>query len=118
MATQIPEPKPLLPDEIARLVEDIFRNPEKYSEEAKLILILEEWQHDTHDIEQRCSVIHGDALRVTLSETVGTQWREWKIALIPKTLPTIASCITKDEGKYSETLFVFTKEGWKKIKVF
>lgn len=114
--------KPLKEKEIARLVKKAM---EEGRTEARYILELEVWNRQGPSFidKQDYEIIYGEADVVTIEE-----WSEpypyragAKIAVIPKTLPVIVRVEyrnnTVDPEEHEIKLYVFTKDGWKMIKV-
>jgi hypothetical protein len=120
------EPEPLSESKISELVKRVIENPEQYPEEAKIILTIETWvrQGPSFTDEQRVTVIYGEADEVTLEQfDYGYPYRKGKkIALIPKTLPTVVLVRRVDDTTSPEIdetiLYIFTKNGWKSVKVY
>ena len=95
------------------------------AEEAKIILILERWyrQGPSYIDEQDFTVIYGSVEEVTLEEfDEGYPYRKGeRVALIPKSVPAIVMVErhdnTQDREIHEKVVYVFTKEGWKKLQV-
>jgi len=111
---------------LERLVKEIIENPSQYPTEAKLILTVEEWERQgpSFDDYQRLNVIQGEVREITLEAwDEGYPYRRgYKVALIPLAIPTII-----EVERYSDTtepvqsmkfVYIFTKEGWKSIRVY
>jgi hypothetical protein len=109
-----------------RLVKEVLENPQKYNTEAKIILTLETWsrQGEAFVDQQGYEVIQGEVKEITLEEwDEGYPYRSGaKIALIPLSIPTVIDLYryddTTDPPVKSRTLYVFTSEGWKSVKVY
>jgi hypothetical protein len=126
MSLSLPEPRPLDLEEIERLVREVVENPGKYPTEARLLLTLKEWrrQGESYIDEQRINVIYGEAEEIIL-ETFdeGYPYRKGaEVVIIPKTLPTIVvveyRTNTVNPPIDEMTVYVFTREGWKKVRVY
>jgi hypothetical protein len=109
-----------------RLIEEVLKNPSKYPDEAKMILLLETWsrQGEAFCDTQSYEVVQGEVGEVVLEEfDEGYPYRSGaKIALIPLSIPTVIDLYryddTTDPPVKSRTLYVFTSEGWKSVKVY
>jgi hypothetical protein len=109
-----------------RLVKEVLEHPDKYPEEAKLILTIEAWsrQGEAFTDEQRYEVLKGKVIEVVLREwDEGYPYRSGaEIALIPLEVPTVVEVHrysnTTDPPENKCVLYVFTSEGWKSIKVY
>ena len=119
------EIKPLSKEELAELIKKVIENPEKYPEEAKLILILEITNVDGSAVvvEESYEVLYGCVEEVILEEyepdTV-PRTKEKKIALIPKRVPTIVLFRHKtdsvNESYAYSVIYVFTGEKWVSVE--
>jgi hypothetical protein len=109
-----------------RLVKEVLENPQKYNTEAKIILTLETWsrQGEAFVDQQGYEVVQGEVREVVLEEfDEGYPYRSGaKIALIPLSIPTVIDLYryddTTDPPVKRRTLYVFTSEGWKSVKVY
>jgi hypothetical protein len=118
--------EPVTEENLVKLVEEVVKNPEKYSTEAKLLLVLKEWkrQGSAYIDDLRYEVVYGEVEEVTLSYfDEGYPHRKGReVAIIPKTVPTIVRVVyrtnTVDPPIYSEVIYVFTKDGWKRVDVY
>jgi hypothetical protein len=116
----------LLPEDIRKLVEQVLQEPDRYKTEAKLLLVLKEWrrQGPSYIDEQRVEIIYGEAEEVILEEfDEGYPHRKGTIfALIPKTVPVVVKVEyrtnTVNPPIDEMTLYIFTKDGWKKVEVY
>jgi len=112
----------LTKEEMARLVQQAINQGK---DEAKFLLQLEIWsrQGASYTDYARYDVVYGDVIEVTL-ETFdeGYPYRKGsRIILIPKTVPTIVYyrmySDTQSPEVREETVYVFTSEGWKSLRV-
>jgi hypothetical protein len=119
--TQI-EPQELTPEQIKQLVEKAISEGK---DEARLLLILEKWvrQGSSYVNDADFEVIYGEAELVEFGEwDAGYPYeRGKKYIVIPKTMPTIVRWwhvwdYGEDRGE-TETIYVFTSDGWKSVKV-
>jgi hypothetical protein len=109
-----------------RLVKEVLENPDKYPDEAKIILTVEVWsrQGEAFDDYQRYEVLKGDVVEVRLeSWDEGYPYRSGaKLALIPLEVPTVVEVHrysnTTDPPESKCVLYVFTAQGWKSVKVY
>ena len=109
-----------------KLIEEVLKSPEKYPDEAKMILVIETWsrQGPSFTDEQGYEVLAGEVKEVVLFEyDEGYPYRRGaKRALIPLSIPTVIDLYryddTTDPPIKSRTLYVFTSEGWKSVKVY
>lgn len=98
-------------------------------EENKLILVTNEYKVWTNagDEGYECEVILGEARVLDLEEegyggSTGGR-KHYERAYIPLTIPTVVKCVSwRDfigtyDDYYHEELHIFTKDGWKKVKV-
>jgi hypothetical protein len=103
-----------------------LEHPEKYSTEARLILTIKKWhrQGPAYIDEQRVSIIYGEVEEVELEEfDEGYPYRRGaEIALIPKTVPVVVMVERKDNTTSpvinEATIYIFTSEGWKSVRVY
>jgi len=108
------------------LIGDVLEHPERYPDEARLILVIEKWrrQGEAFTDEQWYEVVQGDVKEVELeSFDEGYPYRRGaKIALIPLSIPTVIDLYryddTTDPPVKQRTLYVFTSEGWKSVRVY
>jgi hypothetical protein len=110
---------------VEKLVEEILRDPEKYREEAKLLLRLSKWSRQGQSFvdEADYEVVKGEVEEIVLREwDEGYPYRRGKdIVLIPLQVPTVVVYkIHYDYG--TETgkrikVHVFTTDGWKSVDV-
>ncbi len=113
-------------DVLQRLVRDVLENPEKYQEEAKLILTLETWrrQGPSFDDYNDYEILAGEAREIVLDVVdEGYPYRvRRRVAIIPLSLPTVI-----EETGYDETtepvrswklIHVFTSQGWRSVRVY
>ena len=113
-------------EEIKKAVKDVVENPSKYPNEARMILTIETWyrQGPSFTDEQGYEVIQGDVKEVELeSFDEGYPYRKGhKVAIIPLTIPTIIDLHsysdTTDPPIKRRTLYIFTVEGWKSVRVY
>jgi len=114
-------------DEVMKaLVKEVLEHPERYPEEAKVILTVEVWGRQGGAFEdcQRYEVVQGEVRELILEEfDEGYPYRRGsKVALIPLTIPTIIDLYsytdTTDPPTKRRTVYVFTSEGWKSVKVY
>ena len=116
------EPQELSPELISKLIE-LAQKENRI--EARLLLVLEKWDRqgsayiNTADFE----IIYGEAELVEVGEfDAGYPYeRGEKYLIIPKTIPVIVDWwhnwdYGEDRGE-TETIYVFTSEGWKSVKV-
>ena len=109
-------------EELKRIVEKAVKEGK---EEAKMILILERWQRQGPSFvdEQTIEVVHGEVEEVVLEEfDEGYPYRKGeKVALIPRTVPVVVLVERYDNTVSPEVsekwIYVFTKEGWKRLRV-
>jgi len=117
--------EPVTEDLVKKLVEEVVSNPDKFPTESKILLVLKEWrrQGSSYVDEQRVEVIYGEADMVELREfDEGYPYRRGReVVIIPKTVPTIVRVEyrtnTVNPPIYSEVIYVFTKDGWKRVDV-
>ena len=122
MQTQTQEAQALTPEQIKALVEKALREGK---EEAKMILTLERWyrQGPAYTDEQTIDIIYGEADMVVLEKyDEGYPYRKGeKVALIPRTVPVVVLVERYDNTVSPEVsekwIYVFTKEGWKRLRV-
>jgi len=119
----------LTEERIAKLIEDIRKHPDKYSEEAKFILFLTRYEHRGAMFSYSCNyeVLTGDVKEIILRERheniESSPWKdEYEVALIPLEVPTIIlvrGTRWQDGGDYelTEELYVFDGESWKYMKI-
>jgi hypothetical protein len=120
------EPEPITSEELEKLVKEVLDHPERYPTEAKLLLVLREWQRQgpSYVDEQRVEIIYGEAERVILEEfDEGYPHRRGtEFVLIPRTVPVVVlveyRTDTVNPPINELTLYVFTKDGWKKVQVY
>jgi len=113
-------------EEIKKAVKDVLEHPERYPDEARLILTLETWrrQGEAFTDEQGYEVVQGEVKEIVLDEwDEGYPYRKGcRVAIIPLSIPTIIdlySCTdTTDPPIKRRTVYVFTSEGWKSVKVY
>jgi len=104
---------------------DIIKEALKRPSEARYLLMLEEWsrQGEAFDDYQKFEVIHGDADVIELeSFDEGYPYRKGrKVVIIPRSIPVVVRVERFDNTIspviYEEYLYVFTKDGWKRIDV-
>jgi hypothetical protein len=109
-----------------RLVKEVLEHPDKYPDEAKIILTIEVWsrQGEAFDDHQGYEVLKGNVMEVELeSWGKGYPYRSGvKLALIPLEVPTVIEVHrytnTTDPPERKCTLYVFTAQGWKSVKVY
>jgi hypothetical protein len=108
---------------VKRLISEVVQNPDRYPDEAKLILILE--------LRRRKSgcgwvYLYGEEVATLLGKVdyVTLEWSERdcevheKLAVIPKKVPSVVIVAKWDEdpeARHYVTLYVFTNQGWKSI---
>jgi len=114
-------------EELASLVKDIIKNPDKYSEEAKFILVID--TYNTQGALVNCwkdyDIILGDAKEVLLeksSEPGPPSHYETKYAIVPLSKPVVIRVqekryVERSEDSYSESLYIFTGEKWVRVDV-
>jgi len=93
--------------------------------ESKYLLVLSEWtrQGESFIDEQHFEVLFGEVDEVILEEwDEGYPYRKGRdVLIIPKTIPTIIRVSRYDDTCSpiisSETLYIFTKDGWKSIQI-
>jgi hypothetical protein len=116
------EPQELTPEQIQKLVE-LAQKENRI--EARLLLVLEKWdrQGGAYVNYADFEVIYGEAELVEFGEwDAGYPYeRGTKYIVIPKTMPTIVRWwhvwdYGEDRGE-TETIYVFTSDGWKSVKV-
>ena len=119
-------PEGLKDHELVCLIKDVLENPEKYKEEAKLILLEEVFTVDSSVVSLRRTyeVILGDVLEVTLEtfreEVPVTQGM--KIAIIPKTKPVVIkfeehTCKEPAIHRLKEYFYIFTGSRWIRVDI-
>ena len=117
--TQIQE---LSPEQISRLIE-LAQKENRI--EARYILKLQRWrrQGQSYVDDADFKVIYGEAEEVTAEEwDEGYPYRRGEdVLIIPKTIPVIVDWwhnwdYDTDRGE-TETIYVFTSEGWKSVRV-
>ena len=120
------EIKELSEEEIISLVKEILGNREKYQEEAKLILLLDDLEMRypgcgyvyNYGYELKIIVGEADILVLKREENYDCTSRE-KIAVIPKTVPTALLLLEWDESpgaKNTLTIYVFSGE-WRSLSL-
>jgi len=111
---------------IRNLVKQILSNPEKYPTESKMILVIETWtrQGPSFSDFQRYRVLEGEVNEIILEERdEGYPYRfHRKFAIIPMTLPVIIEVESYDETstpiRSSKSIYVFTTDGWKTVRIY
>jgi len=109
-----------------KLIEEVLNSPEKYPNEAKIILTIETWrrQGEAFADEQWYEILAGDVIEVVLSEyNEGYPYRRGaKRALIPLTVGTVIEVNyysdTTGQPVKRRTIYIFTSEGWKRVEVY
>jgi hypothetical protein len=116
------EPQELKPEQIKQLIE-LAQKENRV--EARLLLLLEKWrrQGSSYINDADFEVIYGDAELVEFEEwDAGYPYeRGTKYIVIPKTVPVVIRWwhvwdYDTDRGE-TETIYVFTSDGWKSVKV-
>jgi hypothetical protein len=123
---EVPEPRPLTSEELEKLVREVVEHPERYPTESKFILILEEWrrQGEAFIDENIVKVVYGEAEEVEVSKfDEGYPHRKGrKVAIVPRTVPVVVLVERIDNTVSPEinsaALYVFTADGWKRVKVY
>jgi hypothetical protein len=113
-------------EELAKLVNEVVSQPDKYPSEAKLILTLEVWQRQgaAYDDYAKIDVIDGEVDEVELDYRCESYPYPCykKIALIPRTVPTIVKWYsytnTTDPPTELLKVYVFTGKEWKRVDVY
>jgi hypothetical protein len=120
--SQTIEPQEITPEQIQKLVEKAISEGK---DETRYLLKLQVWhrQGPSYEDEADFKVIYGEAEEVKVKEwDEGYPYRRGvDVIIIPKAVPTIVIWRHKwdydlDRGE-SETVYVFTSDGWKKISV-
>ena len=108
------------------LIRDVLEHPDKYTDEAKLILVVETWnrQGEAFSDYQCYEILAGDVREVVLFEyDEGYPYRRGsRVAIIPLSLPTVIDLYrysdTVDPPEKKRILYIFTSEGWKSVEVY
>ena len=104
-------------ENVKRLIAEIIQDPDK----VKALLVLEEWDRSVGAFTDKrtVEVVYGEAEKIVLQEYEDTWCRVF--VLIPKTVPTIVLERTVDDTTApvidEATVYVYTKRGWKRVKV-
>ncbi|MCI4407820.1 MAG: hypothetical protein JHC26_01920 [Thermofilum sp.] len=99
------EPKKIDEKILKKLVEEILENPERYQNEAKLLLVLENCG--------KLELVEGEILEVTLEQSEGNR----RTAIVPLSLPVVIEEKSTGTEPKSSIVYVFTVEGWKSVHV-
>ena len=114
-------------DEVEKaLIKDVLEHPERYPDEARLILVIEKWRRQGPSFadEQWYEVVQGDVKEVELeSFDEGYPYRRGsRVAIIPLSLATVINLYryddTTDPPIKSCTIHIFTRDGWKSVRVY
>jgi len=123
---EIKEIKEIDEETLKRLAAEVIKNPDRYPSEARLILTLREWsrQGPSYDDYQRYNVLYGEVKEVVLDEwDEGYPYRRGRdVVIIPLAIPTIVEveryADTTSPVQRAKTIYVFTGEGWKSVRVY
>jgi len=124
--SQTQTPQTQIPPSLDPLTPEVIRELIKQAKpiELKFLLILEEWARQGNALyrdDQKFEVVYGEVDDIVLEEwdagypyTAGARH-----LLIPKTIPAIVKVkrYCDDPVIDEEYIFIFTKEGWKVVKV-
>ena len=113
-------------EEIKKLVEEILKDPKKYSEEAKFILVLNEWSRPGPSFRDygKIKVLDGEAEFVKLDNVYQyPTTNETRYAIIPRSRRVIILHESGNDydGKMIEhaSVYVFSyPTGWRKVKLY
>ena len=108
------------------LIGDVLEHPERYPDEARLILVIEKWrrQGEAFTDEQWYEIVQGEVKEIVLDEwDEGYPHRKGcKLALIPLAVPTVINLYsyadTTDPPEKRHTIYIFTRDGWKSVRVY
>jgi len=112
-------------EEIARLINEVLQEPEKYEEEARLILklVLNSRRSGCGYIylyREDMEVLEGSVDTITLSKSEYNCDVEEEVAIVPKTVPVVLKITYLDTnpevGDYIQ-YYVFDGKGWRSVKV-
>jgi len=125
--TQTPSPVDFLQageEGIINLIKEIINNPEKFKEEAKLLLKLSVWHRQGSGFidEAFYQIIYGDADEIILEEwDSGYPYTKGEeIVLVPRSIPVvILHRVVEDYGELEicDTVYVFTNKGWVSVPI-
>jgi len=109
---------------LINLIKEVLENPEKYKEEAKLLLRLSIWfrQGGSYIDEAFYSILLGDVDEVEISSWDAGYPYECgeEIVLIPKVRPVVILYrVVEDYGQLeiNDTLYIFTGRNWVSIQI-
>jgi len=108
-------------ENVKRMITEIIRNPDK----VRAMLVLEEWDRcvGAFTDKRTVEVVYGEVEKIILKEYETSFPRMWGrvFVLIPKTLPVVVLERTVDDTTSpiidEVTVYVYTKHGWKRVKV-
>jgi uncharacterized protein (DUF934 family) len=105
---------------VKKLIDEVLKDPSKYPDEAKMILVLEQWyERGTGYVdEQEYKVIQGEVSEIVLEMDDERK----KVALVPLSIPVVVDLHRyrndEDGERFEERLAIFTTEGWKSVRVY
>ena len=112
-------------EELAKIVQEVLQNPQKYQSEAKILLKLSIWyrQGSAYIDEANYTIVFGEVDEVTLREwDAGYPYAKGRdVVLIPKSVPTVVIYeevwdFGEDRGR-SVTVYVFTGSNWVSVSI-
>jgi len=104
---------------------ELIKQAMKQPSEAKYLLEIEWWyrQGPAYVDEQRYEIVYGDVDALTIDEWAETYpYRKGGVDIVvPRTVPVIIRLVRRDDTVdppiHEEWLYIFTKDGWKAVRV-
>jgi hypothetical protein len=106
-------------EDIKKLIEGVIKNPEKYEEENKFLLIVETFTRDSGEFPhyKTLKVIKGEPELIRLDRYVSFDMEYETFLIIPKEIGTVIQVkeyqrLSDFETEETEEYHIFTRSGW------